>query len=116
MIEGQLRDHTGTVRVRHCRRANRLHERLRGLLGHPAPAPHSGLLLVPCASVHTVGMAYPIDVIFLDRRLQVVKRIDRLSPWRFVACLRAHATLELAAGEAAALELAPGLQLTWHAA
>jgi hypothetical protein len=58
-------------------------------------------------------MRFPIDVIFLDRDLQVVKLVERLDPWRMASARRARATLELASGEVAErrLELGDRLQL-----
>ena len=46
-------------------------------------------------------MRFPIDVIFLDRDMQVVKMVEGLRPWRAASARRARATLELATGEAA---------------
>ena len=90
-------------------RAERWFDRLRGLLGSPPPAPGHALLITPCASVHTAFMRYPIDVVFLDRRGRILKVVDAVPPWRAAACWRARHTLELAAGEADRLGLAPNL-------
>jgi hypothetical protein len=46
-------------------------------------------------------MRFPIDVIFLDRDMQVVKMVEGLRPWRAASARQARATLELATGEAA---------------
>ena len=54
-------------------------------------------------------MRYPIDVVFLDRRGRILKVVDAVPPWRAAACWRARHTLELAAGEADRLGLAPNL-------
>lgn len=93
------------------RRADRFFSRLRGLLFAPPLAPGEGLLLVPCASVHTTFMTCPIDVVFIDRAGLIRKIVPRLAPWRAAACAGAHQTLELAAGEAARLGLMPGASL-----
>ena len=93
------------------RRAEHWPERLRGLLGTPAPAPGHALLLTPCASVHTAFMRYPIDVVFVDRRGRILKVVSALPPWRATACLWARHTLELAAGEARRIGLAPGMEI-----
>lgn len=89
-------------------RATRWFDRLRGLLGSPPPAPGHALLIVPCASIHTAFMRYPIDVVFLDRLGRIRKVVAALPPWRATACLGAAQTLELAAGQARALALVPG--------
>jgi len=92
-------------------RAVRLADRLRGLIGSPAPAPGHALLISPCAAVHTAFMRYPIDVVFVDARGTVRKLVPALAPWRSATCLAARHTLELAAGEATRLGLVPGARI-----
>jgi uncharacterized membrane protein (UPF0127 family) len=74
--------------------------RLRGLLGTPIlPAGHA-LLIRPCNSVHTFGMRYSIDVVFLDKNGQVVKVTANLSPLCMAGCRKAAMALELPVGTA----------------
>ncbi|MCI0474684.1 MAG: DUF192 domain-containing protein [Anaerolineales bacterium] len=73
--------------------------RLRGLLGHAPLKPGEGLLLRGENAIHTFGMAFAIDVLFLDRAGRVVHIIPAMPPLRvspFVA--RAVDVLELPAG------------------
>jgi uncharacterized membrane protein (UPF0127 family) len=67
--------------------------RLRGLLGLSADdfRNGSGLWIVPCHGVHTLGMGFPIDVVYLDESLKVVHVEQNLRPWR-VAAVRLQAT------------------------
>jgi uncharacterized protein len=74
---------------------------MRGLLRHASLPAGEGLLLTPAPSVHTALMRFPIDVIFLDKELRVVRLVERLVPWRTASARRARAALELAEGEAA---------------
>ncbi|NTV97433.1 MAG: DUF192 domain-containing protein [Thiobacillus sp.] len=92
-------------------RADRFLARLAGLLARPPLQPGEGLLLVPCASVHTAFMAYALDVVFLDRDGVVLKVVADLKPWRAAACAGARQTLELVAGEAARRGWRPGCRL-----
>jgi uncharacterized protein len=56
------------------------------------------LLLPGCRSVHTTGMRFPLDLVWLDAHSAVV-RVDRaVAPWRVVACREADAVVELHAG------------------
>jgi uncharacterized membrane protein (UPF0127 family) len=96
-------------------RADRFLARLAGLLFRPEPKPGEGLLIVPCASVHTAFMRYPIDVVFLDRHGRIRRIVPRLAPWRSAACRGAHQTLELKAGEGARLGLQAGQRLALDA-
>lgn len=98
--------------------ADRWWLRLRGLLLRP-PLPSDasqGLLLTPCAGVHTIGMRRSIDVVFLSRDGTVLSIRPAVRPWRAVAERGARSTLELAAGAAATLKLQPGDRLTWQSA
>jgi hypothetical protein len=69
------------------------------------------MLLVPCEGIHTFGMKFPIDVVFLDREYRVIKTAESVPPRRIRFCLRAHSTLELPAGIICARQLHPGLAL-----
>ena len=55
-----------------------------------------GLWIVPCRGVHTLGMRFPIDVLYLDRDKVVVHVEENLKPWRFAPVRRkALSVLEL---------------------
>ena len=95
--------------------ADRWLSRLRGMLGRPEPAAGEGLLLVPCGSVHMLGMRYAIDVALLDGERRVVSVHPRLRPgWHMAASRRARYTLELPAGTLAATGTVPGDRLDWQ--
>lgn len=74
--------------------------RLRGLTGL-APAHFvfgDGLWITPSHGVHTLGMRFGIDVVFLDARFNVVALEENLRPWRFTSIrLEAASVLELPA-------------------
>ncbi len=89
-------------------------ERMRGLLGTSGLDPDHGLLISPCSSIHTFAMRYPIDVLFLDRQLTIVRAIASLKPWRMAASSRASLVLELAEHSIENLGLTTGQQLEWQ--
>lgn len=85
--------------------------RLRGLIGLATNdfRNGSGLWIKPCHGVHTLGMGFPIDVIYLDRNMTVVHVEAELKPWRFAAVRRqAVSVLELPCRVAAETETAIG--------
>jgi len=89
--------------------------RLVGLLGTATIAEGEGLWIVPCRSVHTVGMRYPIDVAFLDARGVVVGTLEGLLPNRIGRGFRdARGALELRPGILAATGTAPGDRLEFE--
>jgi uncharacterized membrane protein (UPF0127 family) len=72
--------------------------RSRGLLGRKGLAAGEGLWIVPCEAVHTFGMQFSIDLVYIDREYRIRKIRRNVPPWRLSACLRAHSVIELAAG------------------
>ncbi len=79
--------------------ADRFVRRLVGLLGRKSLPPEHGLLITRCDSIHTIGMRFPIDVVFVDQDARVVKAIESLRPFRVVFPVwHAVAVLELPAG------------------
>jgi uncharacterized protein len=59
--------------------------RLRGLLGLGVDDFRNGygLWIVPCHGVHTLGMGFAIDVVYLDPEMTVIHVQKELAPWRF---------------------------------
>ncbi|WP_345815559.1 DUF192 domain-containing protein [Paraburkholderia sp. PREW-6R] len=89
-------------------------ERMRGLLGRDDLASGEALLLTRCGSVHTFGMRFSIDVVFLDRRQQIVAIHYAVPKHRIVFSLRATETLEMPAYSARTHGLAVGDQLVFE--
>lgn len=89
-------------------------DRMRGLLGRPPLREGEGLLIGPCGSVHTIGMRYGLDLVFLDHGWRICKLVHGLPPVRFAMSLRADQTLEMAAGVLAPMALKKGDILSWR--
>jgi len=88
--------------------------RFRGLVGRPEPLPGEGLLLTPCNSVHSWGLRYDLDVLFLDAQGKVLKLIRSLRPWRFARRVRhAEYVLEVPPGVIDRSGTREGDMLTW---
>lgn len=97
--------------VLEVRVAERFIARALGLLvGAPLEA-HEGLLIAPCSSIHTIGMRYPIDVVFLDREGCVLRVFAEVRAGRMRFAPGARAVLELRSGIAAQHGLRPGVRL-----
>jgi uncharacterized protein len=60
-----------------------------------------GLLLAPCRSVHTFGMRFALDLIWLDGGGRVVRVDAAVPPRRFRTCLRARSVIEVRGGASA---------------
>jgi len=88
-----------TVLVENGAVADTAWTRLRGLLGHKPLQPGEGLLLRGEKAIHTVGMGFAIDVLFLDRDGYVRHLIPAMAPLRASPFVSAAANvLELPAG------------------
>lgn len=99
----------GPVRIRNQTRATVLAERAaiarswwargRGLLGRRELPAGEGLIIRPCNSVHCFFMAFPIDVVYVDRYYRVVRLAPELRPNRIgPLVLSARDVIELPAG------------------
>ena len=89
-------------------------KRKTGLLKHTGLEAGEGLWITPCEAVHTIGMKFPIDVLFLDKKRRVLKIRHSMPRWRMAASLRAHSVLELPSGTAAATQTVAGDQLEFE--
>ncbi len=59
----------------------------------------AGLLIPRCASVHTFGMRFSLDLVFLDKRWTVLAVRLAVPPRGVASCRAASAVLELPAGQ-----------------
>jgi uncharacterized protein len=92
--------------------ADTFFSRLIGLLGSRSLKEGEGLWIKPCNGVHTVGMWFPIDVVFLDARNKVIKTRAGLAPFRISRGGReTKSVLELAAGTIERSHTEPGDQI-----
>lgn len=95
--------HARQILVTAGRVANNYWSRFRGLIGSKPRRPGEGLLIVPCSSIHTHFMGFPIDVLYLNREREIVGIAHSLPPWRLGRFYkRVRCVLELPAGTAQA--------------
>lgn len=62
-------------------------KRLLGYMYRKKPH-HEAILLKPCNSIHTFFMKFNIDVLFLDKQMQVIKKIENLKPGQIITKVR----------------------------
>ena len=101
----------GTILAENAGMATTSATRRTGLLKHTELPPGEGLWIAPCEAVHTFGMKFPIDVLYLSKTKRVVKIRERMVKSRISACLWAHSVLELPSGMAEATGTKVGDQL-----
>jgi uncharacterized membrane protein (UPF0127 family) len=106
----------GVVHLPDVRVAKRFHERCLGLMGRGRLKPGEALWLIPCRGIHTFGMRFTIDVLFLDRDGCVLRIARRIRPWRLAWAPRGtRSVVELASGWLAEEAIRAGDRLS-HAA
>ncbi|MDR3735449.1 MAG: DUF192 domain-containing protein [Acidobacteriaceae bacterium] len=98
----------GTVLATRLEVADSAPKRSKGLLGRDGLAPGEGLWIIPCESVHTYFMRFPIDLVYIDRKYMIKKVRSAVGPWRMSACLSAHSVLELPPGTIRETQTQPG--------
>ena len=111
MKVSELRDESGAVVCARCAIADNPWTRLRGLLGRSGLDPDEGLLIRPTNGIHMLFMRFPIDALFLDDDLVVLRVVERLRPWRAAVRSGARAVVELPAGAAAGAGVREGMRL-----
>ena len=89
-------------------------ERSQGLLALPKLENNQGLWITPCNSVHTIGMSYSLDLIYLNRAHLIVKCVQQCVPRRISMCWFAKSVLEVPAGTIHRLNLSCGMQMLWQ--
>lgn len=73
--------------------------RLKGLMFEKELKKKHAMILFPCSSIHMFFMRFPIDVIYADKDLNVVKICKNIKPWRVdLGHKKAKYTIELPAG------------------
>ena len=82
--------------------------RRKGLLGCDSLADGAAMIIAPTNAIHTFGMRFPIDVVFVRRNGEVVKIRERVMPWRVAIAHLAYAVIELPAGTVAHAQLKVG--------
>ena len=106
-------ERTGAVLASCAQFARTPWARMRGLLGRRALPEGEALVFERCWSIHTIGMRFPIDVVFVDRAWGVVALQAGLGPGRLVPPVpNAWAVVEMREGTAARCGLAIGDRLS----
>jgi uncharacterized protein len=89
----------GNVLAQELKEAYRFFRRLKGLMFTSELPIGQAMHLQPCQSVHTFFMKYDIDVIYLNKEMEVVKITHAMKPSKVGKLVKnAHSVIELPAG------------------
>jgi len=91
-------------------------ERLKGLLGRSEMQHGTAMIIENCSSVHTVGMRFAIDLIFIDKEWRIISVRRDVKPGRVMVCggWRARRVAEFRAGGLALERVKAGAQLEFR--
>jgi uncharacterized membrane protein (UPF0127 family) len=116
VIQGVIyTQHNQQLVLPHVMKTSSVIERMQGLLFRDPLKEDEGLLIKPCSSIHTIGMQYDIDVVFLRKDLTIKKIYRHVKPWRYAMSFGANMVLELIAGTVDKLKLQENMNLQWKA-
>ncbi len=92
--------------------AGNFRKRLKGLIGRRRLNQGEALILLPCNSIHTCFMNFPIDVLFVDKKAMVLQTLEDVKPFRFSSVVpKSYMVVELPAGCLAATGTRAGHRL-----
>jgi uncharacterized membrane protein (UPF0127 family) len=95
-LTGLATEPVGAGLTLHVARA--FNERRRGLAKMEPMPPGHALHILRCNSVHTVGMRFALDLVWLGRGGTVVRVDEDVAPRRVRTCLRAKTVIETRTG------------------
>lgn len=72
----------------------------------------AGLWFPRTCSIHTFGMSFNLDLVWLDEAGTVLRIDESVPPRRLVRCSGGRSVIELSAGGATRLGIRDGLRLT----
>lgn len=88
--------------------------RLVGLLRTDSLSSDEGLLIIPCNQIHTFGMKYAIDIVYMNKAGKVIKVDANIVPGKALKSVKnAHSVLEIAGGTADLKGISPDLAIVF---
>jgi len=108
-----LRREDGRIVCENVTVADSTRRRMWGLLGRRTLPSGHGIVLRPAWSIHTAFMRFPIDVVFIDSELVVMRIEENLRSFKTASCRGAREVVELPAGECERRGLQAGDRIAW---
>lgn len=90
--------------------------KLTGLITRKKLKSFQGFLIKGCNSIHTAGMRYSIDAIFMDKNTRVIKIYSNMKPFKVTPFIKdAFSVLEVRAGVVGKTSLKTGDSVNFEA-
>ena len=116
MIRGEFKSSDGRWVITEVFQTEGMVEANRGLLKWPELSVEQGMWIkvnAPSKVIHTFGMKYTIDLVYLNKQLEVVKLVEHMVPRRMSCAARGYSTIELKAGGIEKFGIEVGDQTQW---
>jgi uncharacterized membrane protein (UPF0127 family) len=79
--------------------ADKFFSRFIGLINRSSIEENEGLWLVPCSSIHSIGMRFDFDAVFLDKSDKIIFLIKNMPPFKVAPLVsNTYSVLELPSG------------------
>jgi uncharacterized membrane protein (UPF0127 family) len=92
--------------------ADTIFSRLRGLIGRLKLRSDEGIWVVPSRGIHTLGLLFPLDLIYLDEHYRVIHLVEYFPSFRIAPLkTQAESVLELPTHTIYSSQTQPGDQL-----
>jgi uncharacterized membrane protein (UPF0127 family) len=92
--------------------ADTIFSRLRGLIGRLKLRSDEGIWVVPSRGIHTLGLLFPLDLIYLDEHYRVIHLVEYFPSFRIAPLkTQAESVLELPTYTIYSSQTQPGDQL-----
>lgn len=86
-------------------------KRLMGYMFRKEPH-HEALMIKPCNSIHTFFMKFNIDVIFVNKNMEVIKKVENLKPGKVIMPIKdAWAVIEGKAGKFKSVDIGDRIEV-----
>jgi len=80
-----------------------------GLLFKKSLTATQGLVIKPCCSIHTFFMQFEIDVLFVNRKNEIIALYEKVKPYRILPIhFKSYYVIELASGSISAKNIQKG--------
>lgn len=86
-------------------------KRFLGLMFQKEPQ-YEAIMIKPCSSIHTFFMKFDIDVLFINKNMEVIKKIETLGPGQIIMPIKnAVAVIEAKGGKFKGIEVGKKINL-----
>lgn len=88
-----------TMPFKNIKIADSFFKRLLGLMFRRKMSEDEAIIFSKTPSIHTFFMRFPIDIVFADKDMRIIKICENIKPWRIVFCFGSYYAIECKGGQ-----------------